>query len=326
MQRAAFLLTSAFPLWILLASVLALRVPEAFVWFSGDWITWGLGLIMLGMGLTLTFDDFRAVLGIPRAGVIGVIAQFVIMPSLGWVVAHLLELDQLDPALAAGLILVACCPGGTASNVITYLAGANVALSVLMTTVSTFAAIALTPLLTQWLAGKLVTVDAARLCLDTFKVVVVPVLLGVVLNQRLPRLARRVAPFSPLVSALAIVLIVASIIGQKRELILTAGPRLLAAPALLHLGGFALGYLASRLLRLVESDCRTVAIEVGMQNSGLGSVLATQHFPGTAAPVPCAISAVYHSLMGSLLAGWWRWRDARRAAAGRASTGSSSAS
>lgn len=317
MQRAAFLLTSAFPVWILLASVLALRVPEWFVWFSGDWITWGLGLIMLGMGLTLTFEDFRAVLHIPRAGVVGVISQFVIMPSLGWGVAHLLELDRLDPALAAGLILVACCPGGTASNVITYLAGANVALSVLMTTASTFAAIALTPLLTKWLAGTLVTVDAGKLCLDTFKVVVLPVLLGVVLNQRLPRLGRRLAPFSPLVSALAIVLIVASIIGQKRDLILTAGPRLLAAPALLHLGGFALGYLAARLLRLVERDCRTVAIEVGMQNSGLGSVLATQHFPGTAAPVPCAISAVYHSLIGSLLAGWWRWRDARRAASCR---------
>jgi BASS family bile acid:Na+ symporter len=146
---------------------------------------------------------------------------------------------------------------------------------------------------------------------------VLPVLLGVVLNQKLPQLGRRLAPFSPLVSALAIVLIVASIIGQKRDLILTAGPRLLAAPALLHLGGFALGYLAARWQRLVESDCRTVAIEVGMQNSGLGSVLATQHFPGTAAPVPCAISAVYHSLMGSLLAGWWRWRDARRAASCR---------
>jgi BASS family bile acid:Na+ symporter len=315
MQRVAFLLTSAFPLWILLTSLLALYVPEWFVWFNGDWITWGLGVIMLGMGLTLTFDDFRAVLHIPRAGVVGVISQFVIMPSLGWGVAHLLELDKLDPALAAGLILVACCPGGTASNVITYLAGANVALSVLMTTASTFAAIALTPLLTKWLAGTLVTVDAGKLCLDTFKVVVLPVLLGVVLNQYLPRMSRRLSPYSPLVSALSIVLIVASIIGQKRELILTAGPKLLVAPALLHFGGFALGYFAARWQRLSETDSRTVSIEVGMQNSGLGSVLANQHFPGTAAPVPCAISAVYHSLIGSMLAGWWRWQDSRRAAA-----------
>jgi len=312
MSRLFARLTGAFPLWILLCSGLALVVPEAFTWFRGGWLVWGLGVIMLGMGLTLTFGDFKKVLSMPWAGVIGVVCQFVIMPLLGWTVAKILRLAEIDPNLAAGLILVACCPGGTASNVVTYLARANVALSVLMTTVSTFAAILLTPFLTKGLAGTLVEVDAGQLCLSTVQVVLVPVLLGVVLNRYLPAASRRLAPVSPLLSVVAIVLIVASIIGQNREVILESGWRLLAAPALLHVGGFGLGYVAARLLRLPEEESRTISIEVGMQNSGLGAHLANKHFPGTAAPVPCAISAVYHCLIGSLLAGFWRWRDGRK--------------
>lgn len=308
MARILSILTGAFPLWILLCSGVALASPGAFTWFSGEWIVWGLGVIMLGMGLTLTFEDFRAVLSLPKAAVIGVFAQFLVMPSLGYGVAMLLGLPGIDPNLAAGLILVACCPGGTASNVIAFLARANVALSVLMTTVSTFAAIALTPLLTKWLAGALVEIDAWKLCLDTVKVVLAPVLAGLLLNHYLPEASRRVAPVAPLVSVVAIVLIVASVIGQNRDLVLGSGWRLLAAPALLHLGGFALGYLAARALKLPVEDRRTISIEVGMQNSGLGTHLARNSFPGTAAPVPCAISAVYHSLIGSFLAGWWRWR------------------
>lgn len=311
MARVLSILTGAFPLWILLCSGLALVEPAAFTWFSGDWIVWGLGVIMLGMGLTLTFEDFRSVVTMPKAGLIGVVCQFLIMPSLGYGVAMLLGLPAIDPNLAAGLILVACCPGGTASNVITYLARANVALSVMMTTASTFAAIALTPLLTKWLAGTLVEIDAWKLCFDTVKVVLFPVLAGLVLNHFLPKASRHITPVAPLVSVVAIVLIVASIIGQNRDLILGSGWRLLAAPALLHVGGFALGYFAARLLKLPLEDCRTISIEVGMQNSGLGTHLAKQSFPGTAAPVPCAISAVYHSLIGSLLAGWWRWKSGR---------------
>jgi bile acid:Na+ symporter, BASS family len=306
MTRTLSWLTNAFPLWILLGSVTALVTPEPVTWFAGPWIVWGLAVIMLGMGLTLTFSDFRAVLAMPRAGIIGVCSQFGIMPLLGWAVAELLGLAAIDPHLAVGLILVACCPGGTASNVITYLARANVALSVLMTMASTFAAILFTPLLTKWLAGTLVAVDAAGLCLSTVQVVLIPVLLGLLLNRFLPKTSRRLSQGSPLVSVITIVLIVSSVIGQNREIILTAGWRLLLAPALLHLGGFGLGYLVARLCRLSEDSSRTISIEVGMQNSGLGTMLATKHFPGTIAPAPCAISAVYHSLIGSILAGLWR--------------------
>lgn len=306
-MRATFAwLTNAFPLWIAICSVLALFQPEWFTWFRGPLIVWGLGVIMLGMGLTLTFADFRSVFHLPRAGGIGVLCQFGIMPLLGWGVAKWLRLAEIDPMLAVGLILVSCCPGGTASNVVAFLARANVALSVLMTMVSTFAAILLTPFLTKWYAGTLVEVDAWALCLSTIKVVLLPVTLGLLANRYMPKFSETVRPFSPFVSVVAIVLIVASIIGQQREVILESGWRLLAAPALLHIGGFGLGYLVSKLWRLPEASARTISIEVGMQNSGLGATLAKQHFPGTVAPVPCAISAVYHCLIGSLLVGIWR--------------------
>lgn len=311
MIRIISILTNAFPLWILICSAIALFYPSAFTWFKGDLITIGLGVIMLGMGMTLTFDDFRQIATMPRAISIGVICQFTIMPMLGFAVAHLLGLHKIDPYLAAGLILVSCCPGGTASNVIAYLARANVALSVSMTVVSTFAAIILTPLLTKWLVGTMVEVDAWKLFRGTVQVVLLPVLLGILLNQFLPKLVKSVRPYSPLVSVIAIVLIVASIIGSKSETILTSGFRLLAAPAILHLGAFGLGYVIAKLLRLPEDARRTISIEVGMQNSALGTLLATDSFPKTDAAAPCAISAVYHCLIGAIVAGFWRLRPPR---------------
>ena len=153
---------------------------------------------MLGMGLTLSFDDFRDVAHLPKAGIIGVFCQFVIMPLLGWGIGKMLALDEIDPMLAVGLILVACCPGGTASNVVAFLARANVALSVMMTVVSTFAAILLTPLLTKWYAGTLVDVDAVGLFQSTVKVVLVPVTLGLILNQFCPNLEKRSVLSPPL--------------------------------------------------------------------------------------------------------------------------------
>jgi BASS family bile acid:Na+ symporter len=265
---------------------------------------------MLGMGITLTVDDFKAVLKKPRAVAAGLVAQYLIMPLLGWSIARLL---QLETALAVGLILVSCCPGGTASNVVAYLARANVALSVLMTMCSTFAAILLTPLLTKWLAGTLVPVDAWGLFLSTVKIVLAPLIGGVALNRYAPRFVKGILPVAPLVSVLTITLICASIIGGSAEHLKRSGGTLLLAVFLLHVGGFGLGYVFARLLGYGATDCRTVSIEVGMQNSGLGAALAKAHFANLAlAPVPCAVSATFHSVIGSILAGWWRLRPAGR--------------
>jgi BASS family bile acid:Na+ symporter len=296
--------TNLFPLWVLAGGVLALWQPGWFTWFTGELIPWGLAVIMLGMGLTLSVNDFKVTLQKPRAVATGLAAQFLIMPFLGWSIAHLLKLET---SLAVGLILVACCPGGTASNVVTYLARANVALSVLMTMCSTFAAIVLTPLLTKWLAGTLVPVNAWALFVSTVKVVLVQLLLGTGLNRYAPRFVQRLLPVAPLISVLTITLICASIIGSSAASLKRSGGTLLFGVFLLHALGFGLGYVFARLLGYTGNDCRTISIEVGMQNSGLGAALARAHFANLPlAPLPCAVSATFHSVIGSLLAGIWR--------------------
>src|ERR1043165_3039287 len=175
MTRWLNLLTNAFPVWVVLVGIAALIHPPLFTWFSNKWITWGLAVIMLGMGITLSLDDFKGVMKMPRAVAVGYLAQYLIMPFLGWAVARGLKLPT---AYAVGVILVGCCPGGTASNVVTYLARANVALSVLMTMCSTFGAILMTPLLTKWLAGTLVPVPAWGLFLSTGQGVAAPLVVG----------------------------------------------------------------------------------------------------------------------------------------------------
>lgn len=300
--------TNLFPLWVLGGGILALFEPRWFTWF-GPYIVPGLAIIMLGMGLTLSFQDFRDVLKMPRAVAAGFVAQFTIMPFLGWSIAHLLHLPT---PFAVGLILVSCCPGGTASNIVTFLARANVALSVLMTMCSTFGAILLTPLLTHALAGSLVPVDAWKLFLDTVKVILLPVSAGILINQYASRSVQRILPYCPLVAVLFVALICASIIGQSATAIRHSGSRLLAAVVLLHVGGFGLGYGFARLLGYDALIRRTLSIEVGMQNSGLGVVLARNNFTDPLTPVPCAISSVFHSVIGSLLAGLWRLRPPRK--------------
>lgn len=296
-------LTNLFPLWVLLGGLLALVHPPLFTWFSGSLIVWGLAAIMLGMGITLGFEDFRRVLRTPGRVALGFVAQYSIMPLAGYAVARALD---LPPAFAAGVILVGCCPGGTASNVVTYIAGADVALSVLMTMCSTIGAIVATPLLTSWLAGTFVPVDGWGLFLSTVQVVLLPVLLGAALNHFFPRLVEAVLPVAPLASVAVIVLICASIIGQSRDAILESGASLLLAVLLVHGLGFALGYAMAHLVARDRTVSRTVSIEVGMQNSGLAVVLARRHFADPLTAAPGAISSVVHSMLGSLLAAWWR--------------------
>jgi BASS family bile acid:Na+ symporter len=298
-------LTSAFPLWVLVASLLALWQPWLFTWFTGPLITIGLGVIMLGMGLTLGLDDARRVAHQRGAMSAGVILQYSVMPSLGWGLAWLFDLPT---PFAVGLILVACCPGGTASNVISFLAKADVALSVAMTAASTILAVVMTPSLTAWVAGSRIDVPAAGLLLSTVQVVALPLVAAALLKRWAPGLTAWLLPVAPLVAVLMITLIVASIIGAGRAVILESGPRLLLAVASLHAGGFLFGYLLSRSIGSDRTTARTISIEVGMQNSGLGVVLARQNFADPAVAIPSAISSLFHSLIASALAAVWRRR------------------
>ena len=306
MIRLLNLFTNFFPLWVLLGGIVALIHPPWFTWFRGNAIVWGLAVIMLGMGITLSIDDFKRVLKMPRAVAAGFVAHYLIMPFLGWSIAHVL---RLETPFAVGLILVACCPCGTASNVVNYIARSDVALSVLMTMCSTFGAVLLTPLLTKLLAGAYVPVNAWQLFLDTAQIVLLPVLFGLALHHLFPRVVQVVLPVAPPVSVITIALICASIIGQNADNIKKYGGILFLAVFLLHSCGFLLGYLFAKAFGYETIVCRTISIEVGMQNSGLAVALAQKNFPKLpAAPVPCAISSVFHSVIGSVLAGIWRLR------------------
>jgi BASS family bile acid:Na+ symporter len=303
MPRIFELVANAFPVWVAVACGLALVQPTLFTWFY-PFIPQGLAVVMLGMGMTLAPADFARVTTRPGAVLAGFAAQFSIMPTAAWGIATLMNLPT---PFAVGLILVGCCPGGTASNVVTYIAKADVALSVTMTTCSTLAAVIFTPLLTSLLAGHLIEVDSLKLFLDTLQVVVAPVAIGIVLNQWAPAIVTRVTPVAPLVSVLAVALICGAIIGQNAAAVQESGLTLLTAIVLLHTIGFGVGYAFARVFRFPPTAARTVSIETGMQNSGLGAVLAKSNFPTEPlTAVPCAISALVHSVLGSMLAGLWR--------------------
>jgi len=300
-------LTLLFPLWMIVLCAAALIWPEWLIFLNqGSVVVLILAFVMLCMGLTLTFDDFRRIVRMPKTVAIGFAAQYSIMPPLAYGIAYTLSLPDY---FAVGLILVGCCPGGTASNLVTYIAKADVALSVVMTVCSTLAAVVLTPLLTQLFAGALVPVDSWLLFKQTLQVVILPVALGVLLNRWVPRLVQSVMPVAPLLSVLGVCVICAIVFAAHAESILNHGAELLLATALLHGGGFFIGYHLAKLLGCQLQTARTIAVEVGMQNSGLAIVLAKQAFPMLLlTPVAGAVSALMHSLIGSLLAVLWRIR------------------
>lgn len=290
-------ITKHFPFLVIVFSILSLYNPNLFIWFSGDLITYGLAGIMLGMGLTLKIGDFNEVLKSPLWLLIGLVLQFTIMPFFGWLLGILFN---LPPYFAVGLILVSCCPGGTASNVIVYLSKTNVALSVAMTTCSTIFAIFLTPLLTAYFSGSYLDVDAWGLFFSTLKVVLLPVGIGLSLNILSPRVTNILKPFSPSIAVILITLIVASIIGQGKDIILSSGLSLIFSIMILHLIGFIIGFIVSYMLTKNKTISKTISIEVGMQNSGLGVVLARENFINPATAIPSAISSLVHSIYGSV--------------------------
>ncbi|MEW5970541.1 MAG: bile acid:sodium symporter family protein [Pseudomonadota bacterium] len=291
-----------FALWVIIFAALALWQPQLFVWLKA-YIPWILGIIMLGMGMTMTVDDFKGVLQSPKAVLIGVVAQFVVMPGLAYV---LCKLFNLPPEIAVGVILVGCCPGGTASNVITYMAKGNVALSVACTSVSTLLAPVLTPAIFYLLASQWLKIDAASMFISILQVVLLPIVVGLILRTWLKRQVESYIQVMPLVSVIAIVAIVAAIIGGSKAAILQSGLLILAV-VILHNGlGYLLGFTAARFFKLPYADSKAIAIEVGMQNSGLGVALAAVHFaasPITA--VPSAIFSLWHNISGPALATYW---------------------
>ena len=294
---------TAFPWIISSAAILALIYPPIFIWFSGNLITLGLGGIMLGMGLTLRLSDFNEVRKTPSWVLTGFFLQFTVMPLFGWLLGYVFN---LPPFFAVGLILVSSCPGGTASNVIVFLSKSNLALSVTMTTISTITSIVLTPLLISSLSGNIIDVDAMGLFYSTLKVILIPILLGVFINTKFPNYTESIKVYSPSFAVILITLIVASIIGQGKQIILSSGLSLLFAIMSLHMIGFVLGYFLSKLLLKNEAASKTISIEVGMQNSGLGVVLAKENFVNPAVAIPSAISSLVHSLYGSIFVALFR--------------------
>ena len=289
-------LTIAFPWIVSFFSIIGLTYPPIITWFNGNWITLGLGGIMLGMGLTLNTSDFLNVLKRPKWVIIGLCLQFVIMPFLGYSLAKIFE---LSPLFSVGIILVSSCPGGTASNVIAYLAKAEVALSVSMTACSTLLAVIITPFLTFQLSGSYLEIPAEGLFYSTLKVILIPVSLGVLLNRYLPKVVSKIIPLAPPLAVLLICFIVGSIVGQGKEIIIESGFRLLVALIFLHLIGFVIGFVISWFTFKNWKVAKTISIEVGMQNSGLGVVLARENFSSPLVAIPSALSSLIHSLLGS---------------------------
>ncbi|WP_339487214.1 bile acid:sodium symporter family protein [Pseudomonas sp. EL_65y_Pfl2_R95] len=292
---------NTFALWVLLFAVLAFMLPSVFLPLTA-WIVPLLGLIMFGMGLTLKTEDFREVARRPVRVFAGVIAQFVIMPCLAWLLCKLLS---LPPEIAVGVILVGCCPGGTASNVMTWFARGDVALSVAITAVTTLLAPLVTPALIWLLASAWLPVSFVAMFVSILKMVLLPIILGIVVQRLLGDRVKLAVDVLPLISVVSIVAIVAAVVAASQAKIAESG-LLIMAVVILHNGiGLALGYLAGRMMGMPLAQRKTMSIEVGMQNSGLGAALASAHFSPLAA-VPSALFSVWHNLSGPLVASIYR--------------------
>ncbi len=300
MRRLCDFIARWIGLVVLLAAVFSLLLPGVFNRVEMQAINPMLGVIMFGMGLTLSPADFRVVLSRPVDILIGCVAQFAAMPLLALL---LVKCFALPADLALGVILVGCCPGGTASNVITYLAKGDLPLSVGMTAVSTMLAPLLTPLLTLLLAGQFVNVDATGMLLSIVYVVIAPILGGFLVQKLLPRFTRVVLPYLPAFSSLMIAVVVAIIVSHTAEKLLAGGLLIILVVALHNVGGLLAGYAMSSLLHLPMKKRAAISIEVGMQNSGLASSLATMHFAAfPMAAIPGAIFSVWHNISGAIVA------------------------
>ncbi|MCI7616050.1 MULTISPECIES: bile acid:sodium symporter family protein [Desulfovibrio] len=303
LRRLSVALTRFMGVIIIAFSALALWQPWIFSWVAPH-ISAMLGIIMLGMGMTLHWQDFSHVLRHPRDLGLGLVVQFGCMPLLAFALCHVFA---LPPELAMGMILVGTAPGGTASNVLTFIARGDVAFSVAMTAAATLVSLLLTPPLTWLLGGVWVPVDMGGLFWSIVKIVLVPVLLGLLLHHFQRGLVDRLMPFLPLASALVITLVIAGIIAVNAQNILSAGPAIFAAVIAHNLLGLAVGWFAACRLRFAPPRRRALAIEIGTQNSGLATALALAHFTPAAA-IAGALFSVWQNISGALLSNFWATR------------------
>lgn len=303
-------LTNLFPLWVTLGAIISLIHPPSFMWFSQSYIPPTLSMVMLGMSLTLPFSTLiHTLTSRPRQIIIGVVAQYTIMPILGYTIA---QLFQLPVAISAGLILVSVCPGGAASNIVCLLANADVSLSIILTLISTLLSIFMIPLLMSLLSNTFISVNVMAMLISTSQIVLLPLVLGSILQKFIgQKFINIINIMLPLISVIGVTLICASVVAMNSTLILSSnvGLKLILAIACLHSLGALLGFLIGKSSRLKPDGVRTVTVEVMMQNSSLAVTLANAHLGGGVTAVPGAISATMHSIFGSFLAAFWRHVD-----------------
>ncbi|QDU13808.1 Sodium Bile acid symporter family protein [Gimesia maris] len=307
-QQLFRLIQIPFTLWVLLFAVSGYYFPWLYDWNHGGWeprqaIVPLVQVIMFGMGVSLSFADFRRVLKMPRAVLIGVICQFSIMPFLAWI---FVVLFQLPTEIAAGLILIGSCPGGVTSNVIAYIARANVPLSVTMTACSTLLSPFLTPLLMEFWAGQYVPIPVLPMMRSILFMVLLPVLLGLFVNQFAPRFVNRLGKILPGIAMFSICLIIAITIALARQELAAVGLALFAAALCQNAAGYTLGYGAAWCLKLSHRDCRTVAFEVGIQNGGMATGLAVNVLKNPVIALGSAVFGPWSAITSSLLASYWK--------------------
>lgn len=309
-QKVDSLKGYSFPIVIFGVVALGLFFPTYFQEYDGykfsNLITPLIQLIMFGMGATLSLKDFAAVAKSPKSVVIGVLAQFSIMPLVGFGLA---TVSGLEPEIAAGIILVGCSPSGTASNVMAFLAKANVALSVTLTSITTLLAPLLTPLLMKLLAGQFIEIDLLKMMWDIFKIILLPVGAGLIVHRLLGKNTKWLDNLLPLISMLGIALIILVITAAGRDSLLEIGPLLILLVLIHNMLGYGLGYVFSKLFGMNEQDSRTLAIEVGMQNAGLASGLANMLGKIATVGLAPAVFGPMQNITGSILATVWSRKE-----------------
>ncbi len=295
---------------VLTVAVFALFIPKTGLWISLSWINYLLMIIMFGMGLTLKFEDFKFIFSRPKEVAIGCIAQFTIMPIIAFI---LCTIFNLNPALTVGVVLVGTCPGGTSSNVITYLSKGDVAFSVSMTSINTILALFITPVATYILLNKTIHVDIISMFISIFTIVIVPITLGFIINKTFISITKKIINFLPIISVAGICMIVSSVVSHNANKILSTGLIIFVVVILHNILGYIFGFILGNILKFNKSKTKALSIEIGMQNSGLATSLANTYFSSMAmATVPGAIFSVWHNISGAILANIYNHQNIKK--------------